>query len=102
MAQLPSVCHSLVVCENIITYDYNRGINVGFHTVLNETKWGGTYFGCFLSAVFLVKTGVTGHHLENSIDKTEMTQLNLKQNWPRDLHWLKKRNALKMGTITFQ
>jgi hypothetical protein len=56
--------------------------------------WGGTSFGCFLSAVFLMKTGVTGHHFENTDlikQKRQMVQLNLQQNWPRDFHWLKKR-----------
>jgi len=63
--------------------------------MLNETEWGGTSFGYFLSAVFfLMKTGVTGHHFENNDlvkQKRLMTQLNLKQNWPFDFHWLKKR-----------
>jgi len=43
---------------------------------------------------FFLKTGVTGHHFENTDlikQKRQMAQLNLKQNWPRDFHWLKKR-----------
>jgi len=59
-------------------------------------KLSGEAHPLFFTSVlfFLMKTGVTGQHFDNTDlikQKRQMGQLNLKQNWPRDFHWLKKR-----------